>query len=489
MPNSKVKGSPTILSIGEGCVTKPVSNPFALFTIGQSKLGMETLADEIAKRVQTFKRLRKFKHGAYVASGVYFAGHGALHEQSYHLENCRMLYIKNTGVRISNKALHNQIAKPEMLGLCKECTEQMLAAIKDKAKMFQSILVPASMKAIQNAWGVRAVFAYDGSQVTLREGAKANLPCKAPGHPKADGSPAAPGIKLDVLYNVSSTCIERIDITEAVADEREHMHLEMLRDCLLLADRGLVSAEWEHAMYEAGVKFIFKGKANIATETVIEAYDGKGNPLPDLIGKRYGDAKELFPEGDLDVLVRNSYGDLIRIVRQENPNQASARDGSKSDNQQFVYLRTNLLRDKAELWQLFEAYRWRWNVEFCYMMLQQGDALQSINSGKKEIILEFILFNLMAWMAKCYVALCALIKAKKDLFHISMIKVHMKHLVFDDLLRGLGRVGKSRMYDLIKKSIKDILEYCVRSHASQRDIDKGKNYPALTAKIAAGVAA
>ncbi|MBQ9274931.1 MAG: hypothetical protein IJ228_08965 [Succinivibrio sp.] len=208
-----------------------------------------------------------------------------------------------------------------------------------------------------------------------------------------------------------------------------------------------------------------------------------------MIGKRYGDAKELFPEGDLDVVVRNSYGDLIRIVRQENPNQESARDGSKGDNQQFVYLRTNLMRDKVELWQLFEAYRLRWHSELCFEMLKEGNATQSINSSKKEIILEFIIFNLMAWMVKYYVALCALIRAKKDLYHISMLKVQIKPVVFDDLLRGLGRVGKSRMYQLIGKSIKDILEYCVRSHASQRDIDKGKNYPALTAKIAAGFAA
>ena len=259
MPNSKVKGSPTILSIGEGCVTEPVSNPFALFTIGQTKLGIETMADEIARSMDLIMRMRKFKPGAYVASGVVFTAYGALHQQSYHLENCRMLYIKRTGVRISNTALHNQIVKPQMPGLCKECAEQLLAAIRTKAEQYLSILVPPSLQTIEKALDVRAVFSYDGSQVTLREGAKANLPCKAAGHPKADGSPAAPGVKLDILFNISRMCIERVDITEAVADEREHMHLEMLKDCLLLADRGMVSAEWEHAMYEAGVKFIFKG--------------------------------------------------------------------------------------------------------------------------------------------------------------------------------------------------------------------------------------
>ena len=83
-------------------------------------------------------------------------------------------------------------------------------------------------------------------------------------------------------------------------------------------DRGYVSEQLEQRVLESDSQFIIKGRANMASGTILEAYGDNGQALPEYIGKRYATIKERDDQ-ELDVLVRTKTGHQVRLLRKLNP--------------------------------------------------------------------------------------------------------------------------------------------------------------------------
>ena len=116
--------------------------------------------------------------------------------------------------------------------------------------------------------------------------------------------------------------------------------------------------------------------------------------------------------------------------------------------------------------------------------LKQGNSLQSINSANYNIVMSFILFDIIAALLKFYLMICALVRKGKDLFTLSFLKVQIKTHLYDDFISKLGRIYKSALYDCMNATIERIFKYCRRSRASERDRQATKNYPLIFAEIA-----
>ena len=123
-------------------------------------------------------------------------------------------------------------------------------------------------------------------------------------------------------------------------------------------------------------------------------------------------------------------------------------------------------------------------VEQGFECLKQGNSLQSINSANYNIVMSFILFDIIAALLKFYLMICGLVRKKKNLFTLSFLKIHIKTHLYDDFINKLCRIYKSALYDCMNATIERIFEYCRRSRVSMRDQQATKNYPLIFAEIA-----
>ena len=139
---------------------------------------------------------------------------------------------------------------------------------------------------------------------------------------------------------------------------------------------------------------------------------------------------------NVDVTIRTSKGNTLRIIRRYNPN------GKNRDK--ISVLRTSVHRKIAGAKQLYLLYRIRWNIELFNKAAKRGSNLKSINSSKKNIILIFILLSLLVSLIKTYCAAKTMIRHK-----------------IDDLSLPI--------YQVFKELLGEIVLCCKSSKPSQRD--------------------
>ena len=454
----------TILSVNGNCVTKFISNTVSLFTNGCEK---SNDLDSMARETNALKREREsFNFRKFVCTALKLLGGKGLHQQSFHLENFREKYMIDNDKEISNKGFNKRLANEDNIEFFTECANQLMRQYNAKSMKNLDKTASKELKEILDKLGVKDIYAVDGCEITLRESARGKFPNKGVGRNKLDGRPAAPAIKLHVLYSYVNRTFTKIDITEAVEDERQHVIEECLKGNILIADRGYISEELEARLIGLGVKIIIKGKVNMVSGTIVEAYGENHTKLDDYIGKQYGEIK-LQDDKYLDVTVQTKSGHNIRIVRMLNPNCESTRKNPDAVHQQqekaegkYIYLRTNITREKLSVEKLFMLYRLRWALEFFFACLQQGNCLKSINSSNKTIILTFILLSLMSALLKSYLALCAILKKGKEttLASLSMLKIHYKFFLFDEVFSKFGKVQKTQLYEYLNKLYDDIIK-------------------------------
>lgn len=239
-----------------------------------------------------------------------------------------------------------------------------------KACKHKERLSDKTLKEILRKLSARDIYFVDGCEITLRESTRGKFHNKGRERKKLDGRDVAPAIKLHVLYSYVKRTFTQIDITEAVADECQHVFAEELKGCVLIADRGYISEELEESLIRLGVKVIIKGRVNMVSGTIVEAYDENHNKLDEYKGKRYGDIKSRNDEF-LDVTVQTGKSHQIRIVRMLNPNCKSTRkdtdeDAKKQEKEEgrYIYLRTNISMDELSIEKIFQMYRFRGTIEF-----------------------------------------------------------------------------------------------------------------------------
>ena len=138
-----------------------------------------------------------------------------------------------------------------------------------------------------------------------------------------------------------------------------------MKDCCFIGDRGYFSTELESRLIEQHSQFIIKGRSNMVSGTIVEAYGDGGAALPEHIGMKYRDIKSRTDQC-LDVVLKTSTGHLVRVVRKVNPHPDSNRDLQATDmdkaDERYVYLRTSIGRELLNAEQLSQLYRLRWMV-------------------------------------------------------------------------------------------------------------------------------
>ena len=279
-----------IVSFNGNFVTTAIDSINDLFIKGKNF--NETVIDSIASNEligAIIRKARSFNYANFLTSGLNFVGNSAAHQQSYHLENCRIQYnmrLSKDGKDISNKGWHLRCSSDGTYNLMVELTNQMLSLVNTELSRHAAKVIPPHVKETLDKLGVKGIYGIDGSDVTLREGAKGLFPNKGTGRKKKDGSSAAPGLKIHALVDLINCTIMNIDVTEAVAPERDYVHPELLEDCLLIADRGYFSTKLEGELSDAGVSYIIKGRKNMTSGIILEAYGEDGKSLPEYIGKK-----------------------------------------------------------------------------------------------------------------------------------------------------------------------------------------------------------
>lgn len=476
-----------MLSLTANCVTKFRPNLVSFFTMAATR--GSTILDNIAREIGALERQgRSFFFGAFMHSAVSLIASNALHQQSYHLEKFRQAYCLygDDEYSISNKGFNKRLDDEKMNEAAVEILNQIMAHTNRKLSRHKRHIVDQNLKLIFNRLGVSDLVLVDGSDTPLREGTRDKFPNKGSGRNKKSGKPAVPAIKFHAGFSLLEQIFLYLECTEAVADEREHILLDRLKGKLLIGDRGYISEKMENELTEKGIKWIIKGKVNMTSGIILEAYGDGGRPLPECVGKKYGDVKDQITDKEFDVTVETKSGGKCRIVRTLNPNIDSGRDENDSDDRhRYVYLRTNIDRKTLSVSELFMLYRIRWSCEIFFETLKQGNCFRSINSSSKNIILTFFVLNLIAAMIKMFLAVSTAIKNKVKMQDISILKISTSGFtVFAEFFRNLGRVQKSLLYEIINRTEKLIMENCMRSHVSKSNIEKGKSYPHLLQQIA-----
>lgn len=426
-----------------------------------------------------------FNFAKFVHATLNFVGVTGNHQQSYHLENCRVaynLYDKNDHMTISNKGFHKRVSQDTMLNFTIELTDQVLLQINKTLEKHNDKLLHPVIKAILKKLDIDDIIAIDGCEIALRESSRDKFPNKGVGRNKADGSSAVPSIKGHAAYSLIRHNFTSIDFTEAVENEREHLNPELLARKCIVGDRGYISEDLEEELLSNHADFIIKGKKNMTSGIIVEAYGDNNRKLDDFIGKNYGNIKTACNDQELDVTVKTKKGHLVRIVRQVNPNTKSTRKGKDDTNvneDSYVYLRTSITRDRLTLKELFAGYRLRWGCEFLFEALQQGNCFKSINSSNMNVIFTFILMNIISFLLKLYMTLQTSIDSKKNLCSFSILKTNTKFEVFNEFFGSFGFLKKTQFYLVMKRTKEKILQYCCISHVSKRDIKAGKSNAVL----------
>ena len=484
-----------IVSFNGNFVTTAIDSINDLFIKGKNF--NETVINSIASNEligAIIRKARSFNYANFLTSGLNFVGNSAAHQQSYHLENCRIQYnmrLSKDGKDISNKGWHLRCSSDGTYNLMVELTNQMLSLVNTELSRHAAKVIPPHVKETLDKLGVKGIYGIDGSDVTLREGAKGLFPNKGTGRKKKDGSSAAPGLKIHALVDLINCTIMNIDVTEAVAPERDYVHPELLEDCLLIADRGYFSTKLEGELSDAGVSYIIKGRKNMTSGIILEAYGEDGKSLPEYIGKKFGDINEDCKHKLLDVTIKNDEGTESRIVRKLNPNIHSTRkkgDKHNDTEDKYIYLKTNLKREIVPANVLFDLYRLRWQNEIIFECLQQGNCFKCINSNNKNVILNFLMFGIMSYLLKLHLLIQTAITLKKCILDISLEKLNIKFDVLKTFFEKLGQVRKSRYYELLKITLGRIAKYCFISHVSKRDKTAQKSYGLILEHIHAALA-
>ena len=369
------------------------------------------------------------------------------------IESLRQRYIKDSGVHISAKCFHNRL---DQEGLATFGLDLISSALKSYVRLcnhMQCGMYTVLMKKL----GVDDMILVDGTEIAVREGLAAECECKEKYHA---------GLKLHVAFSLKKQSFEHISVTQAVDSERAQVKPERYRNVLFIMDAGYCGHELENKVVASGNHFLIKGKSNAAGK-VISAWDDKGNYIN---GCRNFKASALPTKHNIrrrmDLDVDEGGIQNVRIVRAKN----KARD---EDKKKFAYLRTSLKRTKVSAFQIHQLYRLRWVVELVMKCIKSGNALQGINSSKKEIVLFWLCICALSAVLKSMFA--TLVQQYGSSSMLSLLKVHTTTL-FEGFFLKLITLRDSAYYEARNKLLKLILLNCQRTKPSLRDRHKFKRH-------------
>jgi len=200
-----------------------------------------------------------------------------------------------------------------------------------------------------------------------------------------------------------------------------------LRERLFLGDRGYEERRFFHDVQDAGGSFIVRGTKNIRP-TIRAAFDSTGKRVARLAGKTLRWDRLEAQTVDMDIEWRSGAlvyrGRIVAIYKRGKRNQKT-----------FVYLHTNLARDRFCAADVAGLYRLRWQVELLFKEFKSHANLHAFDTGKAAIAEAMIWASLLAAILKRSIAHFAETLLGVEL-STQRAAATGKHY-FDDVLRGL----------------------------------------------------
>ena len=430
------------------------------------------LINNFARKNGTLKRQRKVAIAELLSALLTYASTNQNSNNiTFTLNGFHKCYSDMFGIDISSKALHNRLRSEGLLEVMKNTIENLSMLVKDDTNETGLKLLEVYRQSV----GVNDIIMVDGSEISLRYSAYDNFNCKAktrnPDKTNPDKKSAA--IKLHTGFSIVNNMPTHIDITEAVANEREHLSPDIYEQVLYLCDRGYVSEALYLLLISKGHYFIFRGKENCAYK-IIHAMDGNGATLHEFEGCKpcHHLNGSKYPLVDMAVQVNDDT--VLRMIRIYNP-----------VDDKFNYFITNIDASRVAASVIADTYRTRWSCEIMFKALKSSNSLCSINSSIKEIILLFIYASIGSYLVKKLIAK-QLQKKKRDdqrkKREISLLKMASSIRDIGPLLKAMVKGAKSTIYNEISK-FEGLLDSMMRTKPSQRDIDLKKDVSLLVDKI------
>ena len=156
------------------------------------------------------------------------------------------------------------------------------------------------------------------------------------------------------------------------------------------------------------------------------------------------------------MVVRKGEDFPVMVVRVRTP------DGNSS------YYGTNMSKDLVPAKALYLLYRCRWEgSEHTFKALQSGDGMRAINSSIKDIIVTFLLGNLLTYTFKQMVASVAKRIALAN-GSFSILRIHTVFELSEKIIRAFSNGTRSSIYDVLHKDKDRSIESCTRKRSQQK---------------------
>lgn len=250
----------------------------------------------------------------------------------------------------------------------------------------QEMTQPALRAVTPKLAGFREIVIHDGTSFALKDDLRSTFPGRF-----TKVSPAA--VELHVTMSLLEDNPHIVTLAPDKETERAYRpDAASLRDCLFLGDRGYEEKKFFHDVVEAGGSFIVRGKKNIRP-VITAAFDPAGNPIRKLVGKTLSWDLLRGESVDLDIEWRAGKvvyrGRIVAIYKRDKRNRKT-----------FVYLHTNLPRDRFSAFDVSQLYRLRWQVELLFKEFKSHANLHAFDTGKAAIAEAMIWASVLAALLK-----------------------------------------------------------------------------------------
>lgn len=326
------------------------------FTTGLKKFKQafsETDLNELGKRIKFSQKLRKITPFRLALSLISsFAG------KIETIADAHRTYNELNEERVQYKPYHKQLAKRAFPNFMRRVVCRLMSEFANRT-LTMSDRNPFSM--------FKHIFIHDGSSYAI----KSNLKDIFPG--KYKQGPAA--VQLHTTMDLLEDEVTAVTIAPfSYADVNYLPKAKEIKNSLLLIDRAYLDFSYLHEVDTHQGFFIVRGKRHM-NPVVEQAYDNE-KCIKKLIGKKLKQIK--IPKNrviDLDVAWRILGGRInYRLVISWN-----------TTTKAYLYLVTNLPRDKFTVDKILLAYRLRWQIELLFKEWKSYANLQKFDTANPYI--------------------------------------------------------------------------------------------------------
>lgn len=229
------------------------------------------------------------------------------------------------------------------------------------------------------------IYLHDGTSFSLSAALKKEFPGRFQGH----GGDAA--VELHTTMDLISDNVANIILAPDHLSEKHYRpEATELENQLMIMDRAFFELSYlEDITYFGGYYIVRSRKSD--NPGITNAYNQSKTPVKKFSGLYLNEVKKKLPKKsivDFDVTYRDNDSDIRMIVFWH------------KKSKEFVYIATNLPRDKFCAQSVADAYRLRWQVELLFKELKSYSNLRKFNTSNQYIAEGFIWLSLIALMIK-----------------------------------------------------------------------------------------